>query len=149
MFLGIDPGRWKIGFAAADRDRLLFSAIIPKDKEGALICAVSSRDISALDRWAKEGRAEDAVFDSDTKIFIGDGTSSGELCGKLDPAADVAVVNEYGTTLAGRKLYWKLHPPVGLWRLIPTSLRVPPRDIDDLAAWAIIISALDGPTRIN
>jgi hypothetical protein len=51
---------------------------------------------------------------------------------------ELETADEYGTTLKGRELYWKLHPPKGLWKLVPTSLRTPPRDIDDLAAWAII-----------
>ena len=142
MYLGIDPGRFKIGFAAVDGDRLVFSAIIPKDREEVLPRAMSSLDLSPLKEWTREGSVDSVALNRDVKIFIGDGTSSDELKENLAGAADITTVNEYGTTLAGRELYWKLHPPKGLWALIPTSLRTPPRDVDDLAAWAIIISAL-------
>lgn len=137
MFCGIDPGRFKIGVAFADDSRLLFSAIVPKAEEDSLCGALRSGDWRLLDAWRREGRVANIVGRTLDEVFIGDGTSSAELRGKL---ADLKleIVNEYGTTLAGRKLYWKLHPPEGLWRLVPVSLRTPPRDIDDLAAFCII-----------
>ena len=137
MFCGIDPGRFKIGVAFADGSRLLFSAIVPKADEDTLCGALRSGVWGALDAWRREGSVSDIEGRALDGIYIGDGTSSGELRGKL---ADLnpEIVNEYGTTLVGRALYWKLHPPAGLWRLVPVSLRTPPRDIDDLAAFCII-----------
>ena len=49
------------------------------------------------------------------------------------------VVEEYGTTLEAREIYWRLHAPRGLMKLVPTSLRTPPRNVDDLAAYAILL----------
>ncbi|MBR0203998.1 MAG: hypothetical protein IJQ56_06520, partial [Synergistaceae bacterium] len=55
---------------------------------------------------------------------------------------EIKVVNEKNTTLEARELYWRLHEPSFLMRLIPKNLRVPDRILDDLAAWAIGLRAL-------
>ena len=43
-------------------------------------------------------------------------------------------MNERGTTLRARGRYWQLWPPKGLQRLIPQGMRVPPGDLDAVAA---------------
>lgn len=137
MFCGIDPGRFKIGIAFADGEKLLYSAIIPKVNESVICAALENGEWHLLDDWRREGRLANLAGRSVEKIYLGNGTSSSELGKKLERLC-VEVTDERGTTLKGRKLYWKLHPPRGLWRLVPTSLRTPPRDIDDLAAFCII-----------
>lgn len=138
MKCGIDPGRFKIGFAAESDGKLLFSAIIPKAEEERLAQAIISCKWELLEPWRKEGSIARISGRRAEQVIIGDGTSSEEIekliCGKIT----TQTADEYGTTLEGRKLYWSLHPPKGLWKIIPTSLRTPPRDVDDLAAWAII-----------
>ncbi len=135
---GIDPGRHKIGVAFAESGTLLFSAIVPKSQEAILSGALREGNWSLLGRWRKEGDLGAVEGKTVEKIYIGNGTSSDDLIKLLNGACDIESADEYGTTLKGREIYWRLHPPKGLWRLIPTSLRTPPRDIDDLAAWAII-----------
>lgn len=141
MKIGIDPGRYKIGFAIVDGSNLLFSAIIPKTEEKVLAEAIKTNDWKLLSAWNKEGNIEAVSNMEVTEVLIGNGTSSDEIQSLLSELINVAVVNEYGTTLQGRKLYWELHKPRGFWKLIPTSLRTPPREIDDLAAWAIANAA--------
>lgn len=138
MNCGIDPGRHKIGLALADDGRLLFSAIIPKSEEQRLLHALREGAWHLLEEWSKEGTIENITGRKPEKVFLGGGTSSGEIKELLETVSGVEIVGEYGSTLEGRRLYWKLHPPAGPWKLIPLSLRTPPRDIDDLAAWAII-----------
>lgn len=138
MKCGVDPGRYKIGFALADGGQLLFSAIIPKAEEDTLRRALVLCDWQVLDRWRLEGSLKNVAGNDPEKIYIGNGTSSGEMFMLLRNDARVESVDEKGSTLEGRRLYWRLHPPKGLWRLVPLSLRVPPRDIDDLAAWSLI-----------
>lgn len=135
---GIDPGRHKIGVAFTEGDRLLFSAIIPKLSEEVLLLSFKKRNWEALDVWKKEGDLKFLEGRVLEKIFLGNGTSSEDLNKLLGSICELEITDEYGTTLKGRELYWKLHPPKGLWKLVPLSLRTPPRDIDDLAAWAII-----------
>ena len=138
MNCGIDPGRSKIGFALADNEKLLFSAVIPKSDVLAMCRALNDGVWHLLEEWCKEGSLSMLAGKHLEKIFLGNGTSSNDIKKLLDSSLNVEIVDEYGTTLKGRKLYWELHPPTGLWKLVPLSLRTPPRKIDDLAAWAII-----------
>ncbi|MDD4160146.1 MAG: endonuclease [Synergistaceae bacterium] len=135
---GIDPGRYKIGIAFAEGDRLLFSAIIPKSSEDILYNSLKEKNWEALDQWKKEGNTKCLEGLELEKICLGNGTSSEEISSRLEGTCDLEITDEYGTTLKGREMYWKLHPPKGFWKLVPRSLRTPPRDIDDLAAWMII-----------
>jgi RNase H-fold protein (predicted Holliday junction resolvase) len=135
---GIDPGRHKIGVAFAEGDRLLFTAIIPKSSEEVLFQSLKENNWKVIVIWRKEGDLKYMEGRKLEKICLGNGTSSEELSRLLSGICELEITDEYGTTLKGREMYWKLHPPKGLWKLIPVSLRTPPRDIDDLAAWAII-----------
>ncbi|MBR1897194.1 MAG: endonuclease, partial [Pyramidobacter sp.] len=77
------------------------------------------------------------------KVFCGDGTGhAAYLETLLAWQLDAELVQETNTTLEARDLYWKLHRPTGLRRLVPVSLLVPPRCIDDLAAYCILRRAL-------
>lgn len=138
MRCGIDPGRYKIGLAFAENGTLLFSAIIPKTEETKLRDALLRQNWDTVSQWGMEGSVENLKGRALDNIYVGDGTSSAEIVKLFGAEIKVDVVDEKGSTLEGRKRYWILHPPRGLWRLVPTSLRVPPRDIDDLAAWSLM-----------
>jgi RNase H-fold protein (predicted Holliday junction resolvase) len=138
MNCGIDPGRWKIGIALSEDGKLLFSAVIPRSELGEIRHALNEGAWSVLGKWCLEGSVARLDGKLPDKVFIGDGTSSEEIKKILGRQKQIETVDERGSTLEGRRLYWKLHPPAGLWRFVPLSLRTPPRDIDDLAAWAII-----------
>jgi len=137
MLCGIDPGRFKIGVAFSENGELLFSAIVPKTSESVLCAALARKELHLLDEWRREGKLANLAGRSIEKIYIGNGTSSKDFM-KGAGELPIEIVDEHGTTLAGREVYWELHKPRGLWRLVPTSLRIPPRDIDDLAAFCII-----------
>ncbi|MCD8234303.1 MAG: endonuclease [Cloacibacillus porcorum] len=139
MIAGIDPGRWKIGVAFADGDALLFSAIIPAEKRTVLIKSFERGDWSLLEEWRQEGCIKNIENRRAEKICIGDGTSSREFAREFP--FEYSKTDEYGTTLEARKIFWRLHPPDGIMKLVPLSLRTPPRNIDDLAAYAIILRA--------
>ncbi|MCC8056607.1 endonuclease [Cloacibacillus sp.] len=139
MIAGIDPGRWKIGVAFAEGDTLLFSAIIPADKRAVLAKAFERGEWRLLEEWRQEGGIKNIEGRRAEKICIGDGTSSREFAKEFP--FEYSETDEYGTTLEARKIFWRLHPPGGIMKLIPLSLRTPPRNIDDLAAYAIILRA--------
>jgi RNase H-fold protein (predicted Holliday junction resolvase) len=75
---------------------------------------------------------------------MGNGTASKEFHDYLKSRInlEVLVVDEKNTTLEARKLYWKIHEPGFMMRLLPESIRVPSRVLDDLAAWSIGIRAV-------
>ncbi|MCH3914335.1 MAG: hypothetical protein LKE29_03425 [Acidaminococcaceae bacterium] len=42
------------------------------------------------------------------------------------------------STEEARKLYWQVNPPKGLRKLLPTSMQVPPENLDGLAAVVLV-----------
>ncbi|WP_281745445.1 endonuclease [Thermanaerovibrio acidaminovorans] len=135
---GIDPGRCKVGVAFGDRE-LRFSLVIPRDRLGELIRVLTQGDLEPLREYLTYGSIPPEVHLSGS-VFVGAGTGSGEVLEELRRAGVRFVpVPEAGSTLMARELYFRLHPPRGLGRLIPRGLRVPPRDVDDLAAWVIVL----------
>ncbi len=141
IFCGIDPGREKFGFAICDDHTLLFSAIAPIDALNTAILSLASGDFSGMSLWQTDGHAPRRDLQIGA-VFLGDGTGH-EMFARALSAHNVAFAlsDERMTTQGARALYWQLHPPKRLWRIIPLSLRVPPRPIDDLAAWAIVRKA--------
>ena len=71
-------------------------------------------------------------------VVVGAGTGSAALVAVLHQRGIVPVaVDEERTSVEGRRLYFRDHPPKGLERLVPLGMRSPPRPIDDYAAYAI------------
>ena len=147
LILGLDPGRDKVGFAASDLSgELWFSGILPaREFEGWLVRLRSSECCHAglfVPQVLEDGNSGEGV---PVAVALGNGTCCGELAAalrKADLRCRILCVDERGTTLEARQLYWRLHRP-GWWqRLLPSSMRVPPRPLDDLAAWAIALRGL-------
>ncbi|MCQ4765829.1 hypothetical protein NE577_17430, partial [Cloacibacillus evryensis] len=86
-----------------------------------------------IGEWRMEGAVKNLAGRRAEKICNGDGTSSKEFA--KDFPFEYSETDEYGTTLEARKLFWRLHPPGGIMKLVPLSLRTPPRNIDELAAY--------------
>lgn len=137
MTAAIDPGRYKTGVAFADAKTLLFSCIVPAHDEEIIFYALRTNDFTVLEPYRREGSIENISGKATQKILIGNGTSSKEF--RAHFPCPFTTADEYGTTLAARKIYFSMHPPRGLKKLLPLSLQTPPRDIDDLAAYAIIL----------
>jgi hypothetical protein len=116
--IGIDPGR-RIGVAWVGEDGSL--------QRSAIVSLDALRDLPL--------RA--------AAVVVGDGTGSDEIAALLVARA-VAFhwIDETGTSEEGRRLYWRSHPPRGLLRFVPEGFRVPPRDVDDFAAYAIALRFL-------
>ena len=151
VVLGIDPGRDKTGWAFVSRkEGLALSGITPTKVLGSFL--------EILGRPAEEWEEKLAVWScerlfslSDTGleyVALGDGTGSREMflwLGRFD--VKTVLVNERGTTLAAQKLYWHLHSPAWWQRCLPCSLRFPPRGVDDLAAWEIVLRSFASPLQ--
>ena len=151
---GIDPGREKFGLAFADAatgDSLLFSAIVPAGEFDSVTECMVCGSFAPLGRWMIEKNAARYDFAA-CRVFVGDGTGLIFFSRKLDEKNIIYnIIDERHTTLEARKLYWRVNPPRGLWRLLPLSLRVPPRPVDDLAAWAILKRGLcdEGAVKVS
>ena len=153
LVLALDPGRSKTGFAFIKTDgTLLVSGIFPSEERGKFFDEVFGEGLlfRKLSCWITEGSLESlADFSVERIIFIviGNGTGSKEFKSYvLERSAEnehgIFFVDETNTTLEARKLYWKIHRPGLLTRLIPEGMRVPPRIIDDLAAWCVGLRGL-------
>jgi len=71
---------------------------------------------------------------------VGNRTGSAEVLAELTrivPGLAVVLVEEAGTTLEARRLYFADHPPRGWRRLVPRSMQLPPEPYDDYAAIAL------------
>ena len=117
--IALDPGR-NVGVAYVDAEGTLL--------HGEIV------DLGAVKRLEFPPRAQ---------VIIGDGTGSRaiqDVFVKL--GLEFQVVDEKGTTLEAKDLYFKDHPPTGWVRFLPPGLWSPPRNTDDYAAYAIALRYL-------
>ena len=153
MILGVDPGRDKIGWAitTCDGDLFLSGICLISEQELFLTAlAQESRWEYELAPWVTE-KANTSVLRPEklSLVAVGNGTGSQEAA-KLFVrlGIQVVVVDESGTTLEARGLYWSLHAPSWWQRCLPRVMWYPSRPLDDLAAWAIARRNL-GVSRYN
>ncbi|MFA0887544.1 MAG: endonuclease [Synergistales bacterium] len=144
--LGLDPGKDKFGWAfVTEEGKLLASGIIPSALTEARLDALLAGDLAGLSDTTRENAANQDTLGFPALVLLGNGTAREGLAWALASRKRAfSVVDEAYTTLEARRLYWRLHPPGFLARLIPEGMRVPPRPIDDLAAWALVRRFLSG-----
>ena len=119
--VGFDPGRSKCGLVLVETD---LAQVLDSD------VLVPGAVLSRLKRWNETSELQ--------MIVMGDGTGSTTWIEPLQSLTTVVRVNERGTTLRARARYWQLWPPRGLWRLIPEGLRLPPAQLDAVAALVMV-----------
>jgi len=112
--IAVDPGR-NLGVACLASDgQLLRQSVI---------------DLAAL---------KELTLPADAAVVVGDGTGSEEVVLTLaERGVRAELVDETGSSLEGRQLYWQLNPPRGLLRLLPPGLLPLPAGLDGWAAYAI------------
>ena len=147
IVLGIDPGRDKTGFAFVNLQGGLIASGIFATNEHTRFFAALKDGSESFTQWLTEGEADSLpakIISSVKFIAIGDGTHSREFAAivRENLPCEKLTVDERNTTLEARSLYWKIHRPNFLLRLLPKGLRVPKRVLDDLAAWAIALRGL-------
>lgn len=117
--LGIDPGRDKCGIAVmGEAGEILHRAIVPTAILADALAPLVTRFAPA-------------------HVVLGGGTGSktvADLVRTRFPDLPIHLVDERMTTLLSRARYWEIHPPKGLWKLLPRSLLVPPVPYDDCVA---------------
>ena len=126
-FMAVDPGRDKCGLAIMAAEKIIFSGIVMRE--------------ALMERLTHLLACHQIDF-----IAIGDKTGSKDFCRELKAvfgdSVKTVLIDEHNSTFQARALYWRDHPPSGLWRFIPLSLRKPSRAIDDYAAevlaWRVV-----------
>ncbi|HEY8486511.1 MAG TPA: hypothetical protein VIL11_03875 [Limnochordales bacterium] len=121
--LAVDPGREKSGLAVVDgTGRVHFQGVVHGEQE------LMARAEELARRFGVQ------------ELVVGESPWGRRLARQLEAESwvqrlgGVRWVAERGSTWAGRRLYWRQNPPRGLWRWVPTGLRVPPRPWDDCVA---------------
>ena len=117
----LDPGRCKCGLVLADLQHGLVC-------EGHVLTPEAVEP--CLEQWN-----QDQALD---RILIGDGTGSQAWIKRLEGLGSLTVIPEQGTTLRARQRYWTLWPARGWRRVLPKGLRIPPVDLDAVAALVML-----------
>lgn len=119
IIIALDPGTKKCGYAVVDSN-----------------LNVLQRKVTPTDRIIKN--IEDSFKDYQIdKIILGNGTNykkiEERLKNRFSQIKIILIVEDF-STLEARKKYFKAHPPRGIFKLIPLSLRIPPCHYDDFVA---------------
>ncbi|MDR1873573.1 MAG: endonuclease [Synergistaceae bacterium] len=148
MILGLDPGRDKMGWALVPGGgELFFSGIVPVGDLCSFLtvfASPSSKWEEGVRRWICERLTGLPDGKTIEYVALGNGTGSRQTAERLAwLGLRTVLVDERNTTLAARDLYWRLHRPVLWQRCLPRFLRLPPRVLDDMAAWAIALRGIE------
>ncbi|TAM60956.1 pre-16S rRNA-processing nuclease YqgF [bacterium] len=131
--LGVDPGTRKVGLAVVD------------EAGEPLVLDVVEIDASAA-------RAAELVRGHGVEAVALGGLTGHRRLEELLRAAlpagpPLALVDERGSSYEARALYWRLHPPRGLQRLLPRGMLFPPVPLDAYAAAIIACRFLKQRSR--
>ena len=120
--IAIDPGREKCGIAVVHRQNGVLTQKV-----------INTIELNTV--------VQQLITDYHTStVVIGDGTSSHEAKQSLEQIKIagqplvVIFVDEHHSTDQARIRYWSENPPRGLMRLIPVTMQVPPKPVDDYVA---------------
>ncbi len=120
--ISIDPGKFRSGIAVLLEDGAILERRVVKTIE-------------------LEESVSELCYKYQPHIILLGNSGQGKIIEKkisyLNLKTTILFVNEKGSTLEARKLYWEENTPKGLWRLIPSGLRLPPEPYDDYAAVVI------------
>ncbi len=122
MIIALDPGREKCGIAVVHKQQ----GMLMKDVIQTNELAIKIQELIAQYHISQ--------------IVIGDGTSSREAKKILEEIKinnqpmRIILIDEKHSTDEARCRYWAENPPRGLKRLIPTTMQVPPKPVDDYVA---------------
>ena len=130
--IAVDPGKFRSGIAVM----LLDGSVL--ERSVSLTSETADRVAQLCFKYTAEA------------VIIGNG-GPGKALEKDFAArniqASMIFVNEKGSTLEARGLFWKENRPRGLMRLLPASLRTPHLPYDDYAAVVIGKRYLKGLSR--
>jgi len=119
IIIAIDPGTKKCGYAVADSN-----------------LSILQREVISTDKIVETITDTLNIYKID-KIILGNGTNYKNIEESLKnhfSKLKIVLIEEKFSTLEARKKYFEAHPPRGIFKLVPLSLRVPPCRYDDFVA---------------
>ena len=146
MILGFDPGRDKCGVAVMSQNRVLdntshiaYAEVVPAEEAIATVLSLIERypistivmgDQTMSKTW--KTRIEERLAEQPQ--------NPNQLTAQTTAPAPIltVMIDERYSTLEARDRYWQLHPPQGLTKLVPQTLRTITRPIDDVVAIILI-----------
>ncbi len=131
--LGVDPGTRKVGLAVVDESGP------PLALEVAPLEATASRAAELVNSHGVDAVALGGL--------TGRKAVEAALRAALPAELPLHLVDERRSSFEARGLYWRLHPPRGLCRLIPRGMLFPPEPLDAYAAAVIACRFLDQRSR--
>jgi RNase H-fold protein (predicted Holliday junction resolvase) len=127
--LSIDPGKDKTGLAVIDSSKVILERkVIPSLNIASEVTDIYYRHEIGL-------------------VVIGNGgpaRMTEKKISNLNIKCGIIFVNEKGSTLEARKLFWKDNKKVWFLRWVPSSFLLPPKPYDDYAAAVIGLRYLGG-----
>ncbi|MCF4151378.1 endonuclease [Dethiosulfovibrio sp. F2B] len=144
LFLAIDPGRSKFGWALVEENgRFLCSGITGLPLLESFLSKLKKKLPLSLDEIPLEGKLETNLRCEIDGVFIGNGTGRELFIEEVERFFPWChLIDESNSTLEAREIYWTFHPPTGWRRFLPLSLQTPPRSVDDLAAYCIAMRGI-------
>jgi len=118
VVIAVDPGRGKCGLAAVRRDGdVIHQSVVP-----------STEVADAVARLLE-------LYPGAT-LLLGNRTGARDVGAAIRARSAVSpvLVEEHGSTLQGRRRYFRDNPRRGWRRLLPLGLQTPPRPYDDYVA---------------
>lgn len=119
IIIAIDPGTKKCGCAVVDFNLTVLQREVTST-EGIIKIIEDSFNVYKID-----------------EVILGNGTNYKNIEKRLKnhfPKLKIILIEEEFSTLEARKKYFEAHPPRGISKLIPLSLKVPPCHYDDFVA---------------
>ena len=119
IVIAIDPGTKKCGYAVVGSN-----------------LSVLQREVISAEKIAKTIQDSLNTYKIN-KIILGNGTNYKNIEERLKnyfSLFKIVLIEEKFSTLEARKKYFEAHPPRGILKIIPLSLRVPPGHYDDFVA---------------
>lgn len=124
IIIAIDPGRDKCGLAVVDSQGQALELVLVLRSD----LPVRLREILA--EWCPKS--------PELVVLMGNGTQHQQVLQEIEQSCKLTIqlVDEYGSTLAARELYWQRNQASYWQRLLPATWRSTP-PLDAYAAWVI------------
>ena len=124
MILGFDPGRQKCGLALVGSDSTPYYHQVADSKSVLSIINALCQQYSV------------------SLLVMGDQTTAKDWKQRLQQGMTsplpIVSVDERYSSLEARQRYWEIHPPKGLYRLVPKGMRHTNKPVDDIVAIILV-----------
>lgn len=150
MILGFDPGRDKCGIAVMKRStqpsqepQIAYAEVVPAADALRTVQSLINRypistivmgDQTMSREWHR--KIKQSLVEQESHHSQVYPNQSSTL--KKQSPVEVVLIDERYSSLEARDRYWSIHPPKGVHKIIPQSLRSIPRPIDDVVAVILI-----------